>query len=78
LVVPTEAVIRTGKRSLVMLAEEGGFRPVVVVLGQEVGDRTVITSGLTEGQKVVASGQFLLDSEASLRGLGMPTMEQGQ
>jgi Cu(I)/Ag(I) efflux system membrane fusion protein len=78
LVVPTEAVIRTGKRSLVMLAEEGGFRPVVVVLGQDVGDRTVITSGLAEGQKVVASGQFLLDSEASLRGLGMPTMEQGQ
>ena len=78
LVVPTEAVIRTGKRSLVVLAEEGGFRPAEVVLGQEVGDRTVITSGLAEGQKVVASGQFLLDSEASLRGLGMPAMEQGQ
>jgi Cu(I)/Ag(I) efflux system membrane fusion protein len=78
LVVPTEAVIRTGKRSLVVLAEEDGFRPVEVVLGQEVGDRTVITSGLAEGQKVVASGQFLLDSEASLRGLSMPAMGQGQ
>jgi len=76
LVVPTESVIRTGKRSLVMLAEERGFRPVEVTLGQEVGDRTVITSGLAEGQKVVASGQFLLDSEASLRGLGISTMEQ--
>ncbi|MDQ2640961.1 MAG: efflux RND transporter periplasmic adaptor subunit [Pseudomonadota bacterium] len=78
LAVPTEAVIRTGKRALVMLAEKGGFRPVEVVLGQEVGDRTVIMSGLTEGQEVVASGQFLLDSEASLRGLGMPAMEEGQ
>lgn len=76
LVVPTESVIRTGKRSLVMLAEEGGFRPVEVLLGQEVGDRTVITGGLAEGQKVVASGQFLLDSEASLRGLGMSAMEE--
>jgi Cu(I)/Ag(I) efflux system membrane fusion protein len=78
LAVPTEAVIRTGKRALVMLAEQGGFRPVEVTLGQEVGDRTVITSGLTEGQEVVASGQFLLDSEASLRGLGMPAMEEGR
>ncbi len=76
LVVPTESVIRTGKRSLVMLAEERGFRPVEVTLGKEVEDRTVITSGLVEGQKVVASGQFLLDSEASLRGLGISTMEQ--
>jgi Cu(I)/Ag(I) efflux system membrane fusion protein len=78
LAVPTEAIIRTGKRALVMLAEQGGFRPIEVILGQEVGDRTVITRGLAEGQEVVASGQFLLDSEASLRGLGMPAMEQRQ
>jgi len=78
LVVPTEALIRTGKRSLVMVAEQGEFRPVEVILGQEMGDRTVISSGLTEGQEVVTSGQFLLDSEASLRGLGMPAMEERQ
>ncbi|MBK9252659.1 MAG: efflux RND transporter periplasmic adaptor subunit [Proteobacteria bacterium] len=78
LAVPTEAVIRTGKRSLVMLSHEGSFRRVEVTLGQEVGDRTVIVSGLEAGQQVVASGQFLLDSEASLRGLGTPAMEQGQ
>ncbi len=78
LAVPTEAVIRTGKRAVVMLAEQGGFRPVAVTLGPETGDHTVITSGLAEGQQVVASGQFLLDSEASLRGLGMPVMEAGQ
>lgn len=70
LAVPTEAVIRTGKRSLVMVAAEGGrYAPVEVTLGREVGDRTVIKSGLSEGQQVVVSGQFLLDSEASLKGI---------
>jgi membrane fusion protein, copper/silver efflux system len=78
LAVPTEAVIRTGKRAVVIVAEHGRFRPIEVTLGQEVGDRTVITSGLTVGQQIVASGQFLLDSEASLRGLAMATMEEGQ
>jgi membrane fusion protein, copper/silver efflux system len=74
LAVPTEAVIRTGKRVLVMVAESGGhFRPVEVTLGHEVGNQTVILDGLTEGQEVVASGQFLLDSEASLLGIGVAT-----
>jgi Cu(I)/Ag(I) efflux system membrane fusion protein len=68
--VPSEALIRTGKRVLVMLAEEGGhYRPVEVVAGAENQDQTVIVSGLQEGQQVVASGQFLLDSEASLKGI---------
>ena len=70
LIVPSEAVIRTGKRALVMLAGDGGrFQPVEVQLGREDGDRTEILTGLSEGQKVVASGQFLIDSEASLSGL---------
>lgn len=68
--VPSEAVIRTGKRALVMLAgPEGRYRPVEVRLGPEDAGRTAILQGLEEGQQVVASGQFLLDSEASLRGL---------
>jgi len=70
LAVPSEAVIRTGKRALVMLAGENGhFTPVEVTPGIEVGERTVIESGLEEGQKIVASGQLLLDSEASLSGV---------
>lgn len=70
LLVPTEAVIRTGKRTLVMVADtDNHFRPVVVTLGQEIGDQTVITNGLEEGQEVVVSGHFLLDSEASLMGI---------
>ncbi|WP_017980776.1 efflux RND transporter periplasmic adaptor subunit [Sphingomonas melonis] len=70
LLVPSEAVIRTGRRTLVMLAGPGGrFRPAEVRTGAEGGGKTEIVAGLTEGEKVVASGQFLIDSEASLAGL---------
>ncbi|MBT9470782.1 MAG: efflux RND transporter periplasmic adaptor subunit [Phenylobacterium sp.] len=70
LFVPSEAVIRTGKRAIVMVAGAGGrYQPIEVQLGREDGDRTEILAGLTEGQKVVASGQFLIDSEASLAGV---------
>ncbi|MBC7506375.1 MAG: efflux RND transporter periplasmic adaptor subunit [Sandarakinorhabdus sp.] len=70
LTVPSEAVIRTGARVLVMLAKTGGgYQPTEVTVGREGGGRTEITAGLSAGQKVVASGQFLLDSEASLSGI---------
>lgn len=69
LLVPSEAVIRTGTRTLVMLAQSNGrYRPAEVRVGREAGGRTEILAGLAEGEKVVASGQFLLDSEASLTG----------
>jgi Cu(I)/Ag(I) efflux system membrane fusion protein len=69
LLVPTEAVIQTGRRAVVMLAEDNGrFRPVDVETGLESGGQTAIKRGLQAGQRVVASSQFLLDSEASLRG----------
>ncbi|WP_085731835.1 MULTISPECIES: efflux RND transporter periplasmic adaptor subunit [unclassified Pseudomonas] len=74
--VPSEAVIRTGKRALVMLAEDAGhYRPVEVRPGQESDGKTVILQGLEEGQKVVTSGQFLLDSEASLKGIVAAPLE---
>jgi len=70
LLVPTEAVIQTGKRMVVMLAEENGrFRPVDVEAGIESGGQTEIKRGLQAGQRVVVSSQFLIDSEASLRGV---------
>ena len=70
LLVPSEAVIRTGTRTLVMLAEDKGrYRPAEVKAGREAGGRTEILAGLAAGEKVVASGQFLLDSEASLTGI---------
>ena len=70
LLVPTEAVIQTGKRSVVMLAEEDGrFRPVDVEIGIESGGQTEVKRGLQLGQRVVGSSQFLIDSEASLKGV---------
>ncbi|WP_442909335.1 efflux RND transporter periplasmic adaptor subunit [Ideonella sp. BN130291] len=70
LLVPTEAVIQTGQRAVVMVAEEQGrFRPVEVEVGAESGGRTEVRRGLQVGQRVVVSAQFLIDSEASLRGL---------
>jgi Cu(I)/Ag(I) efflux system membrane fusion protein len=69
LLVPSEALIETGRRSVVIVANaEGAFVPVDVKTGAADGGRTEILSGLEAGQKVVVSGQFLIDSEASLTG----------
>ena len=69
LMVPTEAVIKTGQRSVVIVADDAGhFSPALVQVGSEYAGKSEILEGLTEGQQVVASGQFLIDSEANLRG----------
>ncbi|HPH05173.1 MAG TPA: efflux RND transporter periplasmic adaptor subunit [Methylotenera sp.] len=67
--VPTESVIATGKRKLVIVKEANGYRPVEIKTGQERNSYTEILSGLTEDEDVVVSGQFLIDSEASLSGV---------
>lgn len=68
LVVPSEAIIVTGERSVVIVAREGGgFDVAEVTVGADVEGRTAILSGLEEGQSIVLSGQFLIDSEASLK-----------
>jgi Cu(I)/Ag(I) efflux system membrane fusion protein len=70
MLVPTEAVIQTGRRTVVMLAEaDGAFRPVEIEAGIESGGQTEVKRGLSPGQRVVVSAQFLLDSEASLKGM---------
>ncbi len=67
LVVPNEAVIATGRRTVVIVAKDkGSFGIVDVVTGGAVGEKTIILKGLDEGQSIVLSGQFLIDSEASL------------
>lgn len=77
LLVPSEAVIRTGRRNLVMVAsEDGGYQRAEVQLGREAQGQVEILSGLNEGEKVVASGQFLIDSEASLAGLEARSSKQ--
>lgn len=66
--VPTDAVIRTGRDARVVLAlGEGRFATRPVVTGLESGDRIAIRSGLSAGEEVVVSGQFLIDSESSVR-----------
>lgn len=68
LVVPQQAVIRTGKRSVVIASlGQGRFRPVEVRTGVESGGWIQIIKGLAEGQRVVTSAQFLIDAESSLQ-----------
>jgi len=70
LVVPEQAVIRTGTRNVVIVGrEQGRFEPVVVQLGQSDGNKIAVLQGLKAGQRVVISGQFLIDSEANLQGI---------
>jgi membrane fusion protein, copper/silver efflux system len=65
--VPSEAVIRTGQRDVVIVAlGEGRFRAAEVEVGSESGGQSEIRKGLAAGDNVVLSGQFLIDSEASL------------
>ena len=68
LVVPPEAVIRTGKRAVAIVRKaDGSFEPRDVVARRRAGDDVEVLQGLSEGDQVVASGQFLIDSEARLR-----------
>ena len=81
--VPSDAVIGAGDEARVIVMEEGGqFRPVAVQTGQSGGGFTEILSGLEGGERIVASGQFLIDSEANLSGalerLGGNASDQSQ
>ncbi|MBX2859289.1 MAG: efflux RND transporter periplasmic adaptor subunit, partial [Cellvibrionaceae bacterium] len=66
LVIPREALIRTGAQDRVVLAlGEGRFKSIEVKVGRQDREQVEILAGLEEGEKVVASAQFLLDSESS-------------
>jgi len=68
LVVPSEAVIRTGSRAVAIVRkQDGSFEPREVQLGADLGDDVEVVRGLSEADQVVASGQFLIDSEARLK-----------
>lgn len=67
--VPTDALIGSGREARVIVQEpDGRFRPIAVQAGRSAGGFTEILAGLKGGERVVASGQFLIDSEASLSG----------
>jgi Cu(I)/Ag(I) efflux system membrane fusion protein len=68
LTIPMDAVIDTGRSVYVFLAEEGGrFEARTVELGEQIGDRFVVKSGLQEGQRVVSGATFLIDAESRLQ-----------
>jgi Cu(I)/Ag(I) efflux system membrane fusion protein len=77
LAVPVDAVVVTGERNLVFIRDaEGMLAPREVVLGTRSGDRVQILAGLTEGETIVASANFLIDAESRLAATGgsMPGM----
>ena len=66
--VPGQAVIRSGERNVVVVAlGNGKFQPREVRLGVETSDQVQVLEGLREGEQIVVSGQFLIDSESNLK-----------
>lgn len=66
--VPEEAVLDSGEKQIVFVAHEGGyFEPRQVRLGQKVGNFFIVLDGLKPGERIVTSGNFLIDSESQLR-----------
>lgn len=82
LVVPQEAVMDSGSEQLVYVAlHDGYFEPRKVQLGEKVDNKYVVLAGLSDGERVVTSGNFLVDSESRLQSaagaMGMPGMDHG-
>ena len=88
LAIPDQAVLDSGRRQMVFVAKEKGrFEPREVTLGPQVGSFFEVNQGLKEGERIVTSGTFLLDSESRLMatknrmgalGMGGIKMEQAQ
>ena len=69
LAVPEDAVFATGERQIVFVDQgQGLFEPRDVTIGAKADGELEITSGVTEGERVVTSGNFLIDSESQLKG----------
>lgn len=68
LAVPVQAVLRTGTRNIAIVALKGGlFAPRDLQLGPQAGDEFEVLDGLKEGDRVVTSAQFLINSESNLQ-----------
>jgi membrane fusion protein, copper/silver efflux system len=69
LTVPASAVMPTGSREIAFVDKGGGkLEPRVVQLGEQIGDHYEVKTGLTEGERVVASANFLIDAESKVQG----------
>jgi Cu(I)/Ag(I) efflux system membrane fusion protein len=76
IVIPSEAVIRSGQSERVFVVRAPGkFEPVIVKLGFQSAGQVAVLEGIEEGDEVVISAQFLLDSESSLREATRKMME---
>jgi membrane fusion protein, copper/silver efflux system len=81
LTIPSDSVLDTGDRQTVFVDHGDGYlEPRQITIGERFGDRVTVTSGLKAGERVVASGTFLIDSESQLKaaasGLGAPEGHQ--
>jgi len=77
LTLPTDAVIRSGRRTTVFVERgEGFFEPRGVETGWRLGGRVEMVSGLSEGEKVALSGVFLLDSESRLQSIAQGVADE--
>jgi Cu(I)/Ag(I) efflux system membrane fusion protein len=78
LTLPASAIVQTGDRSYVFVDEGGGrLMPHDVRLGRKGGDYIEVLSGVSAGQRVVTSAQFLLDSESNLSEVMRSMIQQG-
>ena len=69
LAVPVNAVLPTGEHNIVFVDKgQGELQPRFIELGQQYGDYYEVKSGLNEGERVVASGNFLIDAESQIQG----------
>ena len=68
--IPRDAVVDTGRQQHVFVAVGDRFEPRLVTLGVQRTDRVEVRSGLEPGDRIVAAGVFLLDSESRLRAAG--------
>ena len=76
IVIPSEAVIRSGQNERVFVVRAPGkFEPVIVKLGIQSAGRVAVLEGIEDGDEVVVSAQFLVDSESSLREATAKMME---
>ncbi len=79
LAVPTAAVVRTGTRDLVFVASDSDrIIPRAVVTGRIAGGYTEIITGLSAGQRIVTSAQYLLESESNLSDIMRSMIGQGR
>jgi Cu(I)/Ag(I) efflux system membrane fusion protein len=77
--VPDQAVIHSGLRTIIVVAKGGGFfEPREIKIGQTAGGYTEVLEGVSDGEEIVVSSQFLIDSESNLKAAVMKmTGKQG-